>query len=108
MSRVLFKMICLPPREAFGLVHAVKDALGLGSPGIYSILVNVERCLLEKTNHAIKTRVIEHHHHIQLYHPEKSAIAEHNTDLSHRLLLNTSNLVRKSRHTDQLIQEARE
>jgi uncharacterized lipoprotein YddW (UPF0748 family) len=48
-----------------------------------------------------------HHQQICLYHPEKSAVTEHDTNLCHHIQLqNISILAKKSRHMDQMIREA--
>jgi hypothetical protein len=60
-----------------------------------------------QTGSPIETRVKEHHQHIRLYHPEKSALSEHSINLGHRVHLhNTSILAKKLRRTDRVIREA--
>jgi MarR-like DNA-binding transcriptional regulator SgrR of sgrS sRNA len=57
----------------------------------------------------IETRIKEHHGHICLYHPEKSAVAEHSIKLDHqRQVQYVIFLAKKSRQMDQIMREVTE
>jgi hypothetical protein len=52
------------------------------------------------------TRLKEHLRYIRLENPEKSAMAEHNVDLGHRIQFhNTSILATKARYMDRIVRE---
>jgi hypothetical protein len=63
--------------------------------------------LHRQTGSSIETRVKEHQRHIRLKHLDKSAVAEHITNLGHRIQLqDTTILSTKSRYIDRVIREA--
>jgi hypothetical protein len=75
-------------------------------PGVYSIPCKCGKVYFGQIGCSIEARVKEHHRHIHLYHPGKSAVAEHSINLGHRKQLqNTSILAKKSRQMDQIIRE---
>jgi hypothetical protein len=54
----------------------------------------------------VDTRLKEHELHMQLEHPDKSALAEHSIDLGHRIqFYDTSILATKTRYMDHIIRE---
>jgi hypothetical protein len=60
-----------------------------------------------QTGQSIETRIKEHHQHIQLGHPEKSAVAEHRLYHDHLIRFqDTQILSTKSSYMDWLIREA--
>jgi hypothetical protein len=76
-------------------------------PGVYSIPCECGKVYTGQTGCSIETGVKEHHQRIRLYHPEKSAVAEHSINLGHRIQLqNASILAKKSRWMDWIIREA--
>jgi hypothetical protein len=59
-----------------------------------------------QTGWSIKTRIKEHHRHIQLGHPDKSAVAEHRLNHDHLIKFqDTQILFTKSGYVDRLIRE---
>jgi hypothetical protein len=55
----------------------------------------------------VDTRLKKHQQHIQLEHPDKSAVAEHIVDLGHHIQFHTTSiLVTKTRSMDRIIREA--
>jgi beta-xylosidase len=74
--------------------------------GIYCIPCKCGKVYTGQTGHSIETRVKEHHPHNHLHHLKKSAVAEHNIKLGHRIQLqNTRILAKKLRQMDQVIRE---
>jgi hypothetical protein len=62
-----------------------------------------------QTGRSIETRIKEHHRHIRLYHPDKSAVAEHSMNLGHRIQFqDTRILATRSGHVEFIIKEAME
>jgi hypothetical protein len=53
---------------------------------VYSIPCECGQEYIRKTGQSIETRIKEHHRHIQLGHPNKSAVAEHR--FNYDLLIN--------------------
>jgi len=70
------KCVVLPPRKISNLLRPAKDDLGLRTPGIYSIPCECGQLYIGQTDGSIQTRIKEHHLHIRLGHPVKSAVAE--------------------------------
>jgi hypothetical protein len=65
--------------------------------------------LRKQTGHSVDTRLMEHQWHIRLEDPGKSAVAEHNVDLGHRIQFhNNSILATNTRYTDRIVREATE
>jgi hypothetical protein len=83
ISRVLsehnIKTTSLPPRKS-SFLSPVQNDLVLEVPGICSILCKCGKVNIRQMERSIQTRAKEHHRHICLYHPEKSAVAEHNVN----------------------------
>jgi hypothetical protein len=64
---------------------------------IYSIPCKCGKVYIGQTGCSSKTRSEEHHWHITLYKPDKSALAQHSINLGHCIqFLGTSILVKKS------------
>jgi hypothetical protein len=78
------KCVGLQPRKISSFLRPVKDDLGLGTTGVYNITCECGHVYIEQTGRSIRTRIKEHHRHIRLGHPDKSAVAEgrfHHTHL---------------------------
>jgi hypothetical protein len=106
LSKHNIKTVGLTPRKLSSLLRPIKDDLAPKMPGVYSILCECGKVYIGQTGHSVETRVKEHHRHIRLYHPEKSAVAEHSISLGLRIQLqNTSILASKSRRMDRVIRE---
>jgi hypothetical protein len=89
------------------MFNYVRFHLGLKTPGVYSILCECGQVYIGQTGRSIYTRIKEHHQHIRLAHPDKSAVAEHSISRGHRnQLQNTKILSTQSRYMDRLIKEA--
>jgi hypothetical protein len=96
LSKHNIKTVGLLPRKLSSLLRPIKDDLALKMPGVYSIPCECGKVYTGQTGHSIETRVKEHHRHIRLYHPEKSAMMEHSINLGHQIQLqNASFLVKK-------------
>ena len=87
LSRMLakhnIKSIALPPRKIASYLPQVKDAVGLKTPGIYSIPCECGRVYIGQSGRSIHLRIKEHDRHIRLAQPDKSAVAEHSFNHDH-------------------------
>jgi hypothetical protein len=70
-------------RKISSFLHCLKDDVGLRTPGMYSITCECGRVYIGQTGRSITTRVKKHSWHIQLGHPEKSAVAKHRLTHAH-------------------------
>jgi hypothetical protein len=87
----------------------VTDELRLKTPGVYSVPCECGQVYIGQTGRFIETRDKEHQRHIRLQHPDKSAVAEHSINLSHRIQLQDITIFSiKSRYMDQMIRGATE
>jgi hypothetical protein len=75
LSRMLvkhnIKSVTLPHRKIFSYLPPVKDALGLRTPGIYSIPCECGRVCIGQSDRSIQLRIKEHSRHIRLAQPNK-------------------------------------
>jgi hypothetical protein len=84
----------------------LKDNQGLRTPGVYSIPCDCGEVYIGQTCWSIETRLKEHHRHIWLRHPDKSAVAEHRLNHDHIIKFQDTQLVcTRSSYRDRLIRE---
>jgi hypothetical protein len=73
LSRILAKYsirsVALPPRKIFNYLPPVKDALGLRTPGIYSIPCECGRVYIGQSGRSVQLRIKEHNRHIIRHNP---------------------------------------
>jgi hypothetical protein len=77
LAKHIIKSVALPPRKIFIHLSPVKDALELGTPGIYSIPCECGRVYIGQSGRSVQLRIKERNRHIRLAQPDKSAVAEH-------------------------------
>jgi hypothetical protein len=65
------------PRKISSFLRPVKDDLGLTTPGVYSVPCEYGQVYIGQIGKSLVSKVKEHHRHIRLGHPDKSAVVEH-------------------------------
>jgi hypothetical protein len=101
------KSVGLPTRNISSFLRPVKDDLELRTPGVYNIPCECCQVYIGQTGQSIETRIKKHNRHIQLGHPDKSAVAEDTLNHDHLITFqDTQILSTKSGYMDRFIREA--
>jgi hypothetical protein len=96
----------LPPRKFSSSLWPIKDDLALKMTGENNIPCKCGMVYTGRTGCSIETMIKGNHWHINLYHPDKSVVAEYSINLVHCVQLqNASILAKKSRRMDHIIRE---
>jgi hypothetical protein len=110
ISRVLarqnIKTVGLHYMKLSSLLRPVKDHLGLRKPGLYKSPCKCGRVYIGQIGRSVDIRLKEQQCHIQLEHPDKSAIAEHSINQGHTLFHDASILNTSARYMDRTVREA--
>jgi hypothetical protein len=89
------------------VLRPVKDDLGLKVPGVYRIPCECGEVYVGQTGRSMEARCKQHMRHIRLEQPEKSAVAEHSINTSHRIDFSSTPVLEKTAgYMDRLVKEA--
>jgi hypothetical protein len=65
LAKYNIKSVTLPPRKIFSYVPPVKDAMGLRTPGIYSIPYECGMVYIGQSGRSIQLHIKEQNRHIR-------------------------------------------
>jgi hypothetical protein len=103
------KPVGLAPKRIPSFLRSVSDDVGLKTPGVYSDPCVCGQVYIGQTGRSIETRIKEHHRHIRLEQPDKSALAEDSINRGHRIKLqDTVILCTRATYIDRMIREVTE
>jgi hypothetical protein len=107
--RQSLKTVGLPLGKVTNFLCPIKGDLGWKTAGVFSFPYKCGKFYIGQTRHSSEARIKEYHQYIRLYHPDKSAVAEHSTDLGqHIQFQNTRILVTETGCMEHIIREATE
>ena len=85
----------------------MKDDLGLRTPGLYGIPCECGQVYIGQTGRSIEASIKEHHRHILLGYPDKSAVAKHKSNHNHLTEFQVTRILSTvSGHMDRRIRRA--
>jgi hypothetical protein len=97
LSRMLakhnIKSIPLTPKKISNYLPPIKDAVGLRTPGIYSIPCECRKVYIRQSGLSVHIRIREHERHARLAQTDKSAVAEQSMNQDHIIKLHDTKLL---------------
>jgi len=89
------KTVSLPLQKDASFLRPKKDGFGLKTPDVYSIPCTCVEVYIRQTGNYIETNMKDQQWHIRLHHPDKSVVAKHNINLSHRIQFHNTHILEK-------------